>query len=62
MTAPMPVRPPEPPEKPLPATSGKAPVQARPSRLLAPLRETGKLFALAVAVARAIFRRPFQVR
>ncbi|MFI7325933.1 MlaE family ABC transporter permease [Streptomyces rubiginosohelvolus] len=62
MTAPMPVRPPEPPEKPLPAAPEKAPVQARPSRLLAPLRETGKLFALAVAVARAIFRRPFQVR
>ncbi|MDX3339449.1 ABC transporter permease [Streptomyces sp. ATCC51928] len=70
MTAPMPVRPPEPPEKPPPAVSGKAsgkaagkgPEQRRPSRLLAPLRETGKLFALAVAVARAIFRRPFQVR
>ncbi|MCC8481757.1 ABC transporter permease [Streptomyces globisporus] len=66
MTAPMPVRPPEPPEKPSPAISGKAPekapAQRRPSRLLAPLRETGKLFALAVAVARAIFRRPFQVR
>ncbi|MFD0421150.1 MlaE family ABC transporter permease [Streptomyces parvus] len=66
MTAPLPVRPPEPPEKPPPATSGKAPgkapAQRRPSRLLAPLRETGKLFALAVAVARAIFRRPFQVR
>ncbi|MFF8962535.1 MlaE family ABC transporter permease [Streptomyces globisporus] len=62
MTAPMPVRPPEPPEKPSSAAPGKAPVQARPSRLLAPLRETGKLFALAVAVARAIFRRPFQVR
>ncbi|MGW6586246.1 ABC transporter permease [Streptomyces sp. MCL20-2] len=62
MTAPMPVRPPEPPEKPPPATSEKAPGQVRPSRLLAPLRETGKLFALAVAVARAIFRRPFQVR
>ncbi|MBK3560515.1 ABC transporter permease [Streptomyces sp. MBT56] len=62
MTAPMPVRPPEPPEKPPSAAPGKAPVQPRPSRLLAPLRETGKLFALAVAVARAIFRRPFQVR
>ncbi|GGP65010.1 MlaE family ABC transporter permease [Streptomyces sindenensis] len=70
MTAPMPVRPPEPPEKPPPAAFGKtaggipekAPVQRRPSRLLAPLRETGKLFALAVAVARAIFRGPFQVR
>ncbi|MGW4836652.1 MlaE family ABC transporter permease [Streptomyces globisporus] len=62
MTAPMPVRPPEPPEKPPSAAPGKAPVQSRPSRLLAPLRETGKLFALAVAVARAIFRRPFQVR
>ncbi|MFJ9918399.1 MlaE family ABC transporter permease [Streptomyces rubiginosohelvolus] len=62
MTAPMPVRPPEPPEKPPAAAPEKAPGQARPSRLLAPLRETGKLFALAVAVARAIFRRPFQVR
>ncbi|MFF2860570.1 MlaE family ABC transporter permease [Streptomyces rubiginosohelvolus] len=62
MSAPMPVRPPEPPEKPPSAAPGKAPVQARPSRLLAPLRETGKLFALAVAVARAVFRRPFQVR
>ncbi|MBK6047647.1 ABC transporter permease, partial [Streptomyces sp. MBT55] len=46
MTAPMPVRPPEPPEKPPSAAPGKAPVQPRPSRLLAPLRETGKLFAL----------------
>ncbi|WNF30576.1 ABC transporter permease [Streptomyces sp. C11-1] len=62
MTAPMPVRPPEPPERPPPSPSGKAPEQRRPSRLLAPLRETGKLFALAVAVSRAIFRRPFQVR
>lgn len=43
-------------------TAPAAPEQRRPSRLLAPLRETGKLFALAVAVARAIFRRPFQVR
>ncbi|MFD3409989.1 MlaE family ABC transporter permease [Streptomyces cyaneofuscatus] len=65
MTAPMPVRPPEPPESPPPAlakTTDPAPVQRRPSRLLAPLRETGKLFALGIAVGRAIFRRPFQLR
>ncbi|MFD8465134.1 MlaE family ABC transporter permease [Streptomyces cyaneofuscatus] len=65
MTAPMPVRPPEPPERPPPAlanTAEPAPVQRRPSRLLAPLRETGKLFALGIAVGRAIFRRPFQLR
>ncbi|MET7870692.1 ABC transporter permease [Streptomyces cyaneofuscatus] len=65
MTAPMPVRPPEPPESPPPAlarTAEPAPVQRRPSRLLAPLRETGKLFALGIAVGRAIFRRPFQLR
>ncbi|NEE50468.1 ABC transporter permease, partial [Streptomyces sp. SID8455] len=61
MTAPMPVRPPEPPEK-LPPAPSRAPEQRRPSRLLAPLRETGKLFALGIAVARAIFRRPFQLR
>lgn len=61
----MPVRPPEPPESPPPAlarTAEPAPVQRRPSRLLAPLRETGKLFALGIAVGRAIFRRPFQLR
>ncbi|MZF54540.1 ABC transporter permease [Streptomyces sp. SID5594] len=65
MTAPMPVRPPEPPERPPPALAKSpepAPVQRRPSRLLAPLRETGKLFALGIAVGRAIFRRPFQLR
>ncbi|MEU3206319.1 ABC transporter permease [Streptomyces cyaneofuscatus] len=65
MTAPMPVRPPEPPERPPPALTKSpepAPVQRRPSRLLAPLRETGKLFALGIAVGRAIFRRPFQLR
>ncbi|MFE2291809.1 MlaE family ABC transporter permease [Streptomyces sp. NPDC059452] len=65
MTAPMPVRPPEPPEKPPPAlarSTEQAPGQRRPSRLLAPLRETGKLFALGIAVGRAIFRRPFQLR
>ncbi|MEU0376359.1 MULTISPECIES: MlaE family ABC transporter permease [Streptomyces] len=65
MTAPMPVRPPEPPERPSPALAKSpepAPVQRRPSRLLAPLRETGKLFALGIAVGRAIFRRPFQLR
>ncbi|HCA85572.1 MAG TPA: ABC transporter permease, partial [Streptomyces sp.] len=33
-----------------------------PLRALAPLRESGRLFALGLAVARAIFRRPFQVR
>ncbi|MCQ6551622.1 ABC transporter permease [Streptomyces sp. C10-9-1] len=33
-----------------------------PSRALAPLRETGRLFALAAAVVRAVFRRPFQFR
>nr|WP_202481591.1 ABC transporter permease [Streptomyces sp. SID5594] len=61
----MPVRPPEPPERPPPALAKSpepAPVQRRPSRLLAPLRETGKLFALGIAVGRAIFRRPFQLR
>ncbi|MFD3738778.1 MlaE family ABC transporter permease [Streptomyces sp. NPDC058629] len=65
MTAPMPVRPPEPPESPPPAlarTPMPPPVRRRPSRLLAPLRETGKLFALGIAVGRAIFRRPFQLR
>ncbi|MEU0357763.1 MlaE family ABC transporter permease [Streptomyces cyaneofuscatus] len=65
MTAPMPVRPPEPPERPPPAlvkSPEPAPVRRRPSRLLAPLRETGKLFALGIAVGRAIFRRPFQLR
>lgn len=61
----MPVRPPEPPERPPPALAKSpepAPVQRCPSRLLAPLRETGKLFALGIAVGRAIFRRPFQLR
>ncbi|MEU0159716.1 ABC transporter permease [Streptomyces sp. NPDC006261] len=65
MTAPTPVRPPEPPERPAPAlskTPEQAPEQRRPSRLLSPLRETGKLFALGIAVGRAIFRRPFQLR
>jgi ABC-type transport system involved in resistance to organic solvents, permease component len=50
----MPLRPPGP----APETPGHRP----PTRLLAPLRETGKLFALAAAVSRAVFRRPFQVR
>ncbi|WUT00431.1 ABC transporter permease [Streptomyces sp. NBC_00708] len=63
MTAPMPVRPPDEPEPmdraPEPA---KAPEAPRPSRLAAPLRETGRLFALAGTVARETFRRPFQVR
>ena len=54
MTAPMPLRPPGP----APETPGHRP----PTWLLAPLRETGKLFALAAAVSRAVFRRPFQVR
>ncbi|MET7366556.1 ABC transporter permease [Streptomyces sp. NPDC005566] len=60
MTAPLPVRPPaEPaPEK----APQEVPGQRQPSRLLAPLRQTGQLFALALAVSRAIFRRPFQVR
>ncbi|MBH0246040.1 ABC transporter permease, partial [Streptomyces cavourensis] len=73
MTAPLPVRPPDPPGEPaptlsrtpaeaVPETPSGAPEQRRPSRLLAPLRETGKLFALGLAVARAIFRRPFQLR
>ncbi|MDT0491217.1 ABC transporter permease [Streptomyces griseus] len=69
MTAPMPVRPPDPPGKPPPTLSkppagapSEAPGQRRPSRLLAPLRETGKLFALGLAVGRAVFRRPFQLR
>lgn len=59
MTAPPPVRPPaEPATEKATGTPGRKP----PSRLLAPLRQTGQLFALALAVARAIFRRPFQVR
>ncbi|GGU23057.1 MlaE family ABC transporter permease [Streptomyces lavendofoliae] len=33
-----------------------------PARALAPLRETGRLFALAATVARDMFRRPFQFR
>ncbi|WUN50950.1 ABC transporter permease [Streptomyces sp. NBC_00306] len=49
----MPVRPAAPPGPPTPRP---------PLKALAPLRETGRLFALALAVARAIFRRPFQVR
>lgn len=40
----------------------KAPEAPRPSRLAAPLRETGRLFALAGTVTRETFRRPFQVR
>ncbi|WP_328535732.1 MlaE family ABC transporter permease [Streptomyces sp. NBC_00344] len=59
MTAQLPVRPSGParPER----LSGRS-VPKRPSRALAPLRETGKLFALGAAVSRAVFRRPFQVR
>jgi len=38
------------------------PAPRRPTRLLAPLRETGKLFALALSVTRSVFRRPFQLR
>ncbi|MFC7303018.1 MlaE family ABC transporter permease [Streptomyces monticola] len=34
----------------------------KPVRWLWPLREAGKLFALGLEVARAIFRRPFQLR
>ncbi|MFD4855288.1 MlaE family ABC transporter permease [Streptomyces atratus] len=61
MTAEIPVRPPEPPAT--DATPARqTPVQKQPTRLLAPLRETGKLFALALSVTRAVFRRPFQVR
>ncbi|MFF9867245.1 ABC transporter permease [Streptomyces sp. NPDC013953] len=44
--------------------AGGPPVAPRraTSRLLAPLRESGKLFALALTVSRAMFRRPFQFR
>ena len=59
MTAPLPVRPPEPVTD---AAPGKTPRPGQPSRLLAPLRQTGQLFVLALAVGRAVFRRPFQVR
>ncbi|MFG2404537.1 MlaE family ABC transporter permease [Streptomyces brevispora] len=63
MTAPMPVRPPDPPMDRVPEKAPeKAPEQRRPTRLLAPLRETGRLFALAGTVCRETFRRPFQVR
>lgn len=62
MTAEIPVRPAEPPQKPPPAPARPAPVQRQPTPLLAPLRETGKLFALGIAVTRAVFRRPFQAR
>ena len=44
------------------APEADRPAPRPPSKLLAPLRETGKLFALAAAVSRAIFRRPFQLR
>lgn len=59
----MPVLPPEPP--PAEAAGATAPKQSAekpPNRLLSPLRETGKLFSLAVTVSREVFRRPFQVR
>ncbi|MFD6531475.1 MlaE family ABC transporter permease [Streptomyces sp. NPDC060184] len=63
MTAEIPVRPAEPPQKPPPASvPSPQPVRRQPARLLAPLRETGKLFALGIAVTRAVFRRPFQAR
>ncbi|MEU6058412.1 ABC transporter permease [Streptomyces sp. NPDC047097] len=48
---PDPAAPPPPPPTPVP-----------PSRWLAPLRETGRLFALAGTVVRDTFRRPFQLR
>ncbi|MCX5108052.1 ABC transporter permease [Streptomyces sp. NBC_00378] len=63
MTAPMPVRPPEPPPaEAAGATASQRPEQKAPNRLLSPLRETGKLFSLAATVSREVFRRPFQVR
>lgn len=55
----MPVRP---PSRRWTGSPAKAPEQRRPSRLSAPLRETGRLFALAGTVCRETFRRPFQVR
>ncbi|MGP9017367.1 MlaE family ABC transporter permease [Streptomyces sp. BR1] len=39
-----------------------APAPRPPLRILNPLRETGKLFALGWTVVRLTFRRPFQVR
>lgn len=42
--------------------ASEPPVAKLPARGLGFLREPGKLFALALAVLRAIFRRPFQVR
>ncbi|MFI1886293.1 MlaE family ABC transporter permease [Streptomyces jumonjinensis] len=55
MTAPI-AGPPGPPGPPGPSTP------STPSRALAPLRETGRLFAFAAVVVRAVFRRPFQIR
>lgn len=59
MTAQLPARPSAPSG---PASPATPPRTAPPLKALAPLRETGKLFALASAVTRAVFRRPFQVR
>lgn len=50
------------PEPPADRVQEKSPEERRPTRLLAPLRETGKLFTLAGTVCRETFRRPFQVR
>lgn len=59
MTAQLPARPSAPSG---PASPATPPRTAPPLKALAPLRETGKLFALASAVTRAVFRGPFQVR
>lgn len=48
--------------EPEPPAREPAPAAKLPARGLGFLREPGKLFALALAVLRAIFRRPFQVR
>lgn len=61
MTADLSARPPGPPAPDAPAPD-RGPARRPPTRLLAPLRETGKLFALALSVTRSVFRRPFQVR
>ncbi|MDJ1137560.1 MlaE family ABC transporter permease [Streptomyces iconiensis] len=50
------------PPSPHAGNGAAAPVAKLPARGLGFLREPGKLFALALAVLRAIFRRPFQVR
>lgn len=58
-------KPPPAGEEPAPArrpAARRPAARRRPAPGLGALRETGKLFALAAAVLRAIFRRPFQLR